>query len=36
MSNYSRDVWSEVRKVKGRYSKISSNVGGFCDSKEIT
>ena len=32
----SRDVWSEVRKVKGRNSKISSNVDGSCDSKEIT
>ena len=31
----SRDLWSEVRKVKGR-NKISSNVDGSCDSKEIT
>ena len=36
MSNNSRDVWSEVRKVKGRNSKISSNADGSCDSKEIT
>ena len=36
MSNNSRDLWSEVRKVKGRNSKISSNVDGSCDSKEIT
>ena len=36
MSNNSRDVWSEVRKVKGRNSKISGNVEGSCDSKEIT
>ena len=36
MSTSSRDVWSEVRKVKGRNSKISSNVDGSCDSKEIT
>ena len=34
MSNSSRDVWSELRKVKGRNS-ISSNVDGSCDSKEI-
>ena len=33
VSNNSRDVWSEVRKVKGRNSKISSNVDGSCDSK---
>ena len=36
MSNNSRDIWSEVRKVKGRNSMISSNVDGSCDSKEIT
>ena len=36
VSNNSRDLWSEVRKVKGRNSKISSNADGFCDSKEIT
>ena len=36
VSHNSRDLWSEVRKVKGRNSKISSNVDGFCDSKEIT
>ena len=36
LSNHSRDVWYEVRKVKGRNSKISSNVDGSCDSKEIT
>ena len=36
VSNNSRDLWSEVRKVKGRNSKISSNVDGSCDSKEIT
>ena len=36
MSNNSRDLWSEVRKVKSRNSKISSNVDGSCDSKEIT
>ena len=36
VSNNSRDVWSEVRKVNGRNSKISSNVKGSCDSKEIT
>ena len=36
MSNHSRDLWSEVRKVKGRNRKISSNVDGSCDSKEIT
>ena len=34
--NCARDLWSEVRKVKGRNSKISSNVDGSCDSKEIT
>ena len=36
VSNNSRDLWSEVTKVKGRNSKISSNVDGSCDSKEIT
>ena len=36
MSNNSRDLWFEIRKVKGRNSKISSNVDGSCDSKEIT
>ena len=36
VSNNSRDLWSEVKKVKGRNSKISSNVDGSCDSKEIT
>ena len=36
VSNNSRDLWSEVRKVKGRNSKISSNVDGSCDSTEIT
>ena len=36
MSNNSRALWSEVRKVKSRNSKISSNVDGSCDSKEIT
>ena len=36
MSNHSRNLWSEVRKVKGRNSKISSNVDGSCDSKKIT
>ena len=36
MSNNSRELWSEVRKVKGRNSKISSNVDSSCDSKEIT
>ena len=36
VSNNSQDVWSEVRKVKGRNSKISSNVDGYCDSKDIT
>ena len=36
MSNNSRDLWSEVRKGKGRNSRISSNVDGSCDSKEIT
>ena len=36
VSNNSRDLWSEVRKVKGRNSKISRNVDGSCDSKEIT
>ena len=30
VSNNSRDLWSEVRNVKG------SNVNGSCDSKEIT
>ena len=35
MSYNSRDLWSEVRKVKGRNSKISSNADGSCDSKEI-
>ena len=33
MVNDSRDLWSEGRKVKGRNSKISSNVDGSCDSK---
>ena len=33
VSNNSQDIWSEVRKVKGRNSKISSNVDGSCDSK---
>ena len=33
MSNNSRDFWSEVKKVNGRNSKISSNVDGSCDSK---
>ena len=36
MRNNSLDLWSEVRKVKGRNSKISSNVDGSCDSKVIT
>ena len=36
MSNSSRYLWYEVRKVKGRNSKISSNVDGSCDNKEIT
>ena len=36
MSKKSRDLWSEVRKVKGGNSKISSNVDSSCDSKEIT
>ena len=34
--NNSRDLWSEVKKVKGRNSKISSNVDGSCDRKGIT
>ena len=36
MSNNSRDLWSEGRKVKGRNSKMSSIVDGSCDSKVIT
>ena len=36
VSNNSRDLCYEVRKVKGRNSKISSNVDGSCDSKENT
>ena len=35
-SNSSQDVWSEVKKIKGKNSKILSNVDGSCDSKEIT
>ena len=35
MSNNSRDLRSEVRKVKGRNSKLSSNVDGSCDRKGI-
>ena len=36
MASSSQNVWSEVRKVKSRNSKISSNVDGSCDSTEIT
>ena len=36
MSNNSRDLWSEIRNVKGRNSKILSNVDGSCECKEIT
>ena len=36
MSNNSRDLWSEVRKVKGRNSKISTNVDGSCDKKSLS
>ena len=36
MSNNYRDVWSDVRMVKGRNSKISSHVNDSCDSKDIT
>ena len=36
MSNNFRALWSEVRKLKGRNSKISTNVDGSCDSKVIT
>ena len=35
MTNNSLDLWSEVRKVKGRNSKISCNVDWSCDSKKI-
>ena len=35
VSNNSRDVWSEARKMKGRNSKISSIVDGSCDSIEL-
>ena len=34
--NNSRNLWSEVRKVEGRNSKISSDVDCSCDSEEIT
>ena len=36
VSNNYRDLWYEVRKLKGRSSRISSNVDGSCDSEEIT
>ena len=36
MSKNSLDLWSQDRKMKGRNSKISNNVDGSCDSKEIT
>ena len=36
VSNNSRDLWFGVKKVKGMNSKISSNIDGSCDSKEIT
>ena len=36
VSNNSQNLWSEVRKVKGRNIKISINVDGSCDIKKIT
>ena len=36
MFTSSRDVRSEVRNMKGRNSKVSSNVDGSCNGKEIT